>query len=130
MVFSLGMIGRIEIGFAILCPVGKAVNWLRRGHCRSIHLRRARRCAPLMSSLGEGVRTDPPSVFNEHTDKDGAIVFRHACKRGLEGIVLPVRPIDWIKLKNPDSPAIRRLPAGGARRPPEIGRGLWPDCIE
>jgi hypothetical protein len=26
-------------------------------------------------------------VFNEHTDEDGAIVFRHACKLGLEGIV-------------------------------------------
>jgi bifunctional non-homologous end joining protein LigD len=26
-------------------------------------------------------------VFNEHTDEDGATVFRHACKFGLEGIV-------------------------------------------
>jgi hypothetical protein len=26
-------------------------------------------------------------VFNEHTDADGATVFRHACKLGLEGIV-------------------------------------------
>ena len=26
-------------------------------------------------------------VMNEHTDKDGATVFRHACKLGLEGIV-------------------------------------------
>jgi bifunctional non-homologous end joining protein LigD len=25
--------------------------------------------------------------FNEHTDADGATVFRHACKLGLEGIV-------------------------------------------
>jgi bifunctional non-homologous end joining protein LigD len=26
-------------------------------------------------------------VFNEHTDEDGAVMFRHACKLGLEGIV-------------------------------------------
>jgi hypothetical protein len=26
-------------------------------------------------------------VFNEHTDEDGAVVFRHACKLGFEGIV-------------------------------------------
>jgi bifunctional non-homologous end joining protein LigD len=26
-------------------------------------------------------------VFNEHTDEEGAVVFRHACKLGLEGIV-------------------------------------------
>jgi bifunctional non-homologous end joining protein LigD len=31
----------------------------------------------------------PPAgiVYNEHTDEDGAVVFRHACKMGLEGIV-------------------------------------------
>jgi bifunctional non-homologous end joining protein LigD len=55
-------------------------------------------------------------VFNEHTDEDGAMVFRHACKMGLEGIVskrltAPYRSgpsRDWIKVKNPDSPAMRR----------------------
>ena len=26
-------------------------------------------------------------VLNEHTDEDGATVFRHACKLGFEGIV-------------------------------------------
>ena len=26
-------------------------------------------------------------VYNEHTDEDGAVVFRHACKLGFEGIV-------------------------------------------
>jgi bifunctional non-homologous end joining protein LigD len=26
-------------------------------------------------------------AFNEHTEEDGAIVFRHACRMGLEGIV-------------------------------------------
>ena len=55
-------------------------------------------------------------VFNEHTDEDGAVVFRHACKMGLEGIVskrltAPYRSgpsRDWIKVKNPDSPAMIR----------------------
>jgi bifunctional non-homologous end joining protein LigD len=60
-------------------------------------------------------------VFNEHTDEDGATVFRHACKMGLEGIVskrltAPYRSgpsRDWIKVKNPDSPAMVRHREGG-----------------
>ena len=59
-------------------------------------------------------------VFNEHTDEDGPTVFRHACRFGLEGIVskrlsVPYRSgpsRDWIKVKNPDSPAMRRARAG------------------
>jgi bifunctional non-homologous end joining protein LigD len=55
-------------------------------------------------------------VFNEHTDQDGTTVFQHACKMGLEGIVskrlgAPYRSgpsRDWIKVKNPDSPAMIR----------------------
>jgi ATP-dependent DNA ligase len=55
-------------------------------------------------------------VYNEHTDEDGAIVFRHACKLGLEGIVSKRlaaayrsgRSRDWIKVKNPVSPAMMR----------------------
>jgi bifunctional non-homologous end joining protein LigD len=60
----------------------------------------------------------PPAglVYNEHTDEDGAVVFRHACKLGFEGIVSkrlsgPYRSgpsRDWIKVKNPDSPAMVR----------------------
>jgi ATP dependent DNA ligase domain len=59
-------------------------------------------------------------TFNEHTDEDGATVFRHACKLGFEGIVSerltgsyrsgPSR--DWLKVENPDSPAMRRARAG------------------
>jgi ATP dependent DNA ligase domain len=59
-------------------------------------------------------------VFNEHTEEDGAAVFRHACKLGFEGIVSkrlnaayrsgPSR--DWLKVKNPESPAMRRLREG------------------
>jgi hypothetical protein len=56
-------------------------------------------------------------VFNEHTDEDGATVFRHACRFGFEGIVskrvtAPYRSgpsRNWIKVKNPDSAGQRRL---------------------
>jgi hypothetical protein len=55
-------------------------------------------------------------AFNEHTDADGAVVFRHAWRIGLEGIVskqlaAPYRsgPLrDWIKVKNPESPAMNQ----------------------
>jgi bifunctional non-homologous end joining protein LigD len=55
-------------------------------------------------------------AYNEHTDDDGAAVSRHACKMGLEGIVskrltAPYRSgpsRDWLKVKNPDSSAMRR----------------------
>jgi ATP-dependent DNA ligase len=55
-------------------------------------------------------------VFNEHTDEDAAVLFRHACKLGLEGMVskrlgAPYRSgpsRDWVKVKNPDSPAMVR----------------------
>jgi bifunctional non-homologous end joining protein LigD len=59
-------------------------------------------------------------ALNEHTDEDGAVVFRHACKMGLEGVVskrlsAPYRSgpsRDWLKVKNPNSPAMQRARAG------------------
>jgi bifunctional non-homologous end joining protein LigD len=47
---------------------------------------------------------------------DGEIVFRHACKLGLEGIVSkrkdsaysPGRSPDWLKMKNSAAPAVKR----------------------
>jgi bifunctional non-homologous end joining protein LigD len=62
------------------------------------------------------VRVPPGIEINEHTDIDGAAVFRHACAMGLEGIVskrlaAPYRSgpsRDWLKVKNPDSPAMVR----------------------
>src|SRR5271166_943697 len=55
-------------------------------------------------------------VLSEHTDEDGAAIFQQACRMGLEGIVSkrlsasyqsgPSR--DWLKVKNPDSPAMIR----------------------
>jgi bifunctional non-homologous end joining protein LigD len=55
-------------------------------------------------------------VLSEHTDEDGATIFQQACRMGLEGIVskrlsAPYRSgrsRDWIKVKNPDSPAMVR----------------------
>jgi bifunctional non-homologous end joining protein LigD len=55
-------------------------------------------------------------VLNEHTDEDVAIVFQHACRFGFEGIVSkrlggPYRSgpsRDWLKIKNPASPAMVR----------------------
>jgi bifunctional non-homologous end joining protein LigD len=54
--------------------------------------------------------------INEHIEEDGATVFEHACKLGLEGIVSKRkgspyssgRSPHWLKSKNPDSPAVRR----------------------
>ena len=55
--------------------------------------------------------------LNEHLKHEGgAIVFVHACKLGLEGIVskrLGSRyrsghTPDWLKVKNPETPAVRR----------------------
>jgi bifunctional non-homologous end joining protein LigD len=61
-------------------------------------------------------RAQPGIAINEHTDENGAVVFLHACRMGLEGIVskrltAPYRSgpsRDWIKVKNPDSPAMVR----------------------
>src|ERR1700722_11394692 len=55
-------------------------------------------------------------VLSDHTDDDGAAVFRQGCVMGLEGIVskrltAPYRSgpsRDWLKVKNPDSPAMIR----------------------
>jgi ATP-dependent DNA ligase len=65
-----------------------------------------------MSSPAEA-RKLLPSV---PSDEDGATVFRHACKLGFEGaeskrLAAPYRSgpsRDWIKVKNPDSPAMMR----------------------
>jgi bifunctional non-homologous end joining protein LigD len=56
-------------------------------------------------------------VLSEHTGDDGAAIFQQACTLGLEGIVskrlsAPYRSgpsRDWIKVKNPDSPAMMRV---------------------
>jgi bifunctional non-homologous end joining protein LigD len=59
-------------------------------------------------------------LFSEHITGDGAIIFAHACKLGLEGIVskrwdLPYRSgrcKAWLKVKNPASAAVLRIQDG------------------
>jgi bifunctional non-homologous end joining protein LigD len=75
------------------------------------HVRRAT-LASLLRKAGNGIR------LSEHIDGDGATVFAHACKLGLEGIVAKRRDrpyrsaTDWIKVKNPDAPAATRMIEG------------------
>jgi hypothetical protein len=99
----------------------------RRGHCLILYafeileldgadLRRApveerkRALERLLRKAKPGLR------LNEHIDEPGDIVFRHACKLGLEGIVSKGvgssyrsgRSPDWLKFKNPAAPAVKR----------------------
>jgi bifunctional non-homologous end joining protein LigD len=61
-------------------------------------------------------RAHPGIAFNRHFDVDGAIVYRQACALGCEGIVSkqlgsPYRSgrVDqWLKIKNPTAPAVKR----------------------
>jgi bifunctional non-homologous end joining protein LigD len=58
----------------------------------------------------------PGVQFNEHLPHPGDVVFAHACKLGLEGIVskrlgsryVSGRCRDWSKFKNPEAPAVKR----------------------
>jgi len=71
------------------------------------------RKATLASVLRQG---RPGLRINEHLDYPGDMVFRHACKMGLEGIVSKRlgsyyrsgRTWDWLKFKNPEAPAVGR----------------------
>ena len=69
------------------------------------------RLADLLGPVADGIK------LSEHIDADGATVFRHACKLGCEGIVSKQRASPyrsgrtktWVKVKNPDSPAMTRV---------------------
>ena len=72
----------------------------------------------------------PGLRLNEHlAHPEGDVVFRHACKMGLEGIVskrlgsryVSGRTRDWLKMKNPDAPAVKREAEEDWGR----GRGVW-----
>jgi bifunctional non-homologous end joining protein LigD len=62
------------------------------------------------------IKAGPGLRWNEHIEGDGETIFRHACKLGLEGIVSKRkdspyrsgRSPDWLKMKNPEAPAVRR----------------------
>jgi len=55
-------------------------------------------------------------VLNEHFEEDGAAVYRAACQLGCEGIVSKRlgspyrsgRSPHWLKVKNPNAPAVKR----------------------
>jgi bifunctional non-homologous end joining protein LigD len=67
--------------------------------------------ASVLAKAGSGLR------LNEHLEHgDGELVFRHACRLGQEGIVskrlgsryTSGRSPNWLKMKNPDAPAVKR----------------------
>jgi ATP-dependent DNA ligase len=55
-------------------------------------------------------------VLNQYYEEEGEIVFREACKLGCEGIVSKRlgsiyrrgRSPLWVKVKNPNAPAVKR----------------------
>jgi bifunctional non-homologous end joining protein LigD len=62
-------------------------------------------------------RASPGIVYNDHEIGDGWLIFRHACKLGLEGIVSKRitspyrngRSRDWFKTKSPEGIAAQRI---------------------
>jgi bifunctional non-homologous end joining protein LigD len=78
---------------------------------KAIELRKAE-LARLLRDAGPGLQ------LCVHLDQPGDVVFAHACKLGCEGIVSkrlgskyrpgPGKCSDWIKVKNPAAPAVRR----------------------
>ena len=64
----------------------------------------------MLAKAGLGLR------FNEHLEGDGQTIFAHVCKLGLEGVVSKRkdsmyrsgRSPDWLKMKNPAAPAVKR----------------------
>jgi bifunctional non-homologous end joining protein LigD len=94
---------------AVLCAFdlleldGKFLRW------KPIETRKA-----LLASLLEG--SDLRLVLNAYYEEDGEIVFREACRLGCEGIVSKRlgstyrrgRSPLWVKVKNPNAPAVKR----------------------
>jgi len=87
-------------------PAGFIAPCLRRD---PLEVRKAT-LASIVAKVRPGIR------FNEHIEGDGPTVFAQACKLGLEGIVSKRkdstyrsgRSPDWLKMKNPDAPAVTR----------------------
>jgi bifunctional non-homologous end joining protein LigD len=74
-------------------------------------LERKARLADLLAYVRDGIH------LSEHLEGDGRLIFEHACRMGLEGIVS--KRIDlkyrsgpfkgWLKVKNPNSAAAHRV---------------------
>jgi bifunctional non-homologous end joining protein LigD len=70
-----------------------------------------------LASLLRGSKRNGGLRLSEHLDGDGAEMYRHACKLGLEGIVSKRRDAPyrsgrsahWVKIKNPNAPAALRI---------------------
>jgi bifunctional non-homologous end joining protein LigD len=119
-------------GEAIVCDDGGlAVFDLIRGHATNA---RAVLCAfDLLEVNGEDIRREPIEdrkrrlagllrllhdgiAINEHFGGDGAVIYKHACALGCEGIVSKRlgspyragRSAHWLKIKNPAAPAVKR----------------------
>jgi bifunctional non-homologous end joining protein LigD len=125
--------------FQLLCPPKRAA-----GVSVCIRPARTERRGPAQgpdrSSKGDAgqhpAESRPGVRLNEHLEHpEGGVVFQHACKMGLEGIVSKRlgsryrsgRSPDWLKFKNPLAPAVKRkrigrgdaqLHGGGARARP------------
>src|SRR3977135_576342 len=94
------------------------------------------------ATLASIVRKSLPGVrLNDHLEHpEGDVVFRHACKLGLEGIVSKRlgsryrsgRSPDWLKFKNPEAPAVRReAEEDWARGPAAVpSRRLRPTALD
>ena len=71
---------------------------------------RKRHLAQLLRQPDHGI------ALNETYDGDGAVIYEQACALGCEGIVSKRlgstyrmgRTDQWLKIKNPDAPAVRR----------------------
>jgi bifunctional non-homologous end joining protein LigD len=120
-------------GEAIVCDDnGLAVFDLIRGHATNAS---AILCAfDLLEVNGEDIRREPIEdrkrrlsgllrlphdgiALNEAFSGEGAVIYKHACALGCEGIVSKRlgspyragRSAHWLKIKNPNAPAVRRL---------------------
>jgi len=83
--------------------------------CRRVLLdERKSRLRKLLRKRTDGI------LYNDHMESDGQLVFEHACQFGCEGIVAKRsdslyrsgRSKSWLKIKNPKSPAMRRIEEG------------------
>ena len=71
----------------------------------------------MAAPTGTARRSHTGITLNEHYQGDGMIIYKHACRFDCEGIVSkrlgsPYRSgrvDDWLKIKNPAAPAVRRL---------------------
>ena len=119
-------------GEAIVCDDnGLAVFDLIRNHASNMH---AILCAyDLLEVNGEDIRPEliedrkrrltgllrlphDGIALNEHFSGDGAVIYKHACALGCEGIVSKRlgspyragRSAHWLKIKNPEAAAVKR----------------------